>query len=367
SKSRGNMQYPQPIARVLGVDALRYFLLREMVFGQDGNFSRDSLLTRYNADLANGLGNLASRTLTMIQTYLGGRVPARNLHEENDRDREVAALKETVCEEVSAYYDSYDFSRVLDSTWGLIAEVDKYLVEFQPWVLVKEKSKWGRLETVLYTAYDVLCTVTRLAHPVIPHATQKIWEQLGYSTPLEAQSLSSGWWKEQRLASQVGSPEAVFPRVDKKEAFERIETMEEEIRNPAAAQAAAAAAAGSSGTSPGAPAPPTTPKIGIEDFAKVEMRVGVIKSAERVAGADKLLKLLVDIGDEVRQVVAGIATAYTPEQVIGKKVVVVANLAPRKLRGVESNGMIVAASVGPEGKPVLCTFTEDVPPGARLK
>ncbi|MGB7155463.1 MAG: methionine--tRNA ligase subunit beta, partial [Candidatus Acidiferrales bacterium] len=134
-----------------------------------------------------------------------------------------------------------------------------------------------------------------------------------------------------------------------------------------AAQAAAAAAAGSSGTSPGAPAPPTTPKIGIEDFAKVEMRVGVIKSAERVAGADKLLKLLVDIGDEVRQVVAGIATAYTPEQVIGKKVVVVANLAPRKLRGVESNGMIVAASVGPEGKPVLCTFTEDVPPGARLK
>lgn len=369
SKSRGNMQYPQPIARVLGVDALRYFLLREMVFGQDGNFSRDSLITRYNADLANGLGNLASRTLTMIQTYLGGRVPARNPKEENDRDREVAALKETVCEEVAGYYDSYDFSRVLDSIWGLIAEVDKYLVEFQPWVLVKEKSKWGRLENVLFAAYDVLCAVTRLAHPVIPHATQKIWAQLGYSTNLESQSLASGWCKEHKPAFQIGASEAVFPRVDKKEAFERIEAMEDEIRNPAAAQAAAAAAAGSTATpaSPSAPAAPASNKIGIEDFAKVEMRVGVVKSAERVAGADKLLKLLVDIGDEVRQVVAGIAVAYTPEEVIGKKVVVVANLAPRKLRGVESNGMIVAASAGPDGKPVLCTFTEDVPPGSRLK
>lgn len=147
--------------------------------------------------------------------------------------------------------------------------------------------------------------------------------------------------------------------------------MEDEIRNPEAAKVAAAAAAvGSSGAaaSPsGASAGAAGTKIGIEDFAKVEMRVGVVKSAERVAGADKLLKLLVDIGDEVRQVVAGIAVAYTPEEVIGKKVVVVANLAPRKLRGVESNGMIVAASTGPEGKPVLCTFTEDVPPGARLK
>jgi methionyl-tRNA synthetase len=368
SKSRGNMQYPQPIARVLGVDALRYFLLREMVFGQDGNFSRDSLLTRYNADLANGLGNLASRTLTMIQTYLGGRVPVRDAKEENDRDREVAALKDTVCEEVAGYYDSYDFSRVLDAIWGLIAEVDKYLVEFQPWVLVKEKSKWARLEMVLYTAYDVLSTVARLAHPVIPHATQKIWEQLGHSTTLEDQSLAPGWWLEQNLAFQVGAPEAVFPRVDKTEAFERIEAMEDEIRNPETAKAtAAAAAASTAATSSASSAPAASSKIGIEDFAKVEMRVGVVKSAERVAGADKLLKLLVDIGEEVRQVVAGIAVAYTPEEVIGKKVVVVANLAPRKLRGVESNGMIVAASVGPDGKPVLCTFTEDVPPGARLK
>jgi methionyl-tRNA synthetase len=145
--------------------------------------------------------------------------------------------------------------------------------------------------------------------------------------------------------------------VDKKEASERIEAMEQEIRNPASTPAAAAPAA----------APQSPAKISIEDFAKVEMRVGIVKSAERVAGADKLLKVLVDIGDEVRQVVAGIAEVYKPEDLIGKKVVVVANLAPRKLRGVESNGMIVAASVAPEGRPVLCTFTEDVPAGTRLK
>ncbi|MHB8411534.1 MAG: methionine--tRNA ligase [Candidatus Acidiferrales bacterium] len=365
SKSRGNMQYPQPIARVLGIDALRYFLLRDMVFGQDGNFSRDALLTRYNSDLANGLGNLTTRTITMIEQYLGGRVPARNPDAENDRDREVGELQRGTCDEVLRYYETYEFSRALESIWGLIAEIDKYLVEFQPWVLVKEKSKWGRLEMVLYTAYDALRVVTLLAHPVLPHATQKIWEQLGHSTSLAGESLSPNLSAGQKRAAHVGKPEGVFPRVDKKEAFERIEAMEDEIRNPASsipavggsAQAGAAAA-------PSAAAPA---KIGIEDFAKIEMRVGVVKSAERVAGADKLLKLLVDIGEEVRQVVAGIASSYAPEDLIGKRVVVVANLAPRKLRGVESNGMIVAASVAPDGRPVLCTFTEDVPPGARLK
>ncbi|MGH9781447.1 MAG: methionine--tRNA ligase, partial [Candidatus Acidiferrales bacterium] len=218
SKSRGNMQYPQPIARVLGIDALRYFLLRDMVFGQDGNFSRDALLTRYNADLANGLGNLTSRTITMIEQYLGGRVPARSAKEQNDRDAEVEVFKQQVCRDVLGYYDAYDFSRALESIWQLIAEIDKYLVEFQPWMLVKERSKWGRLEMVLYTAYDALRVVTLLAHPVLPHATQKIWEQLGNSTPLASQILGPELWKDQKQAGHVNKPEGVFPRVDKKEA-----------------------------------------------------------------------------------------------------------------------------------------------------
>jgi methionyl-tRNA synthetase len=364
SKSRGNMQYPQPIARVLGVDALRYFLLREMVFGQDGNFSRESLLTRYNADLANGLGNLTSRTLTMIEQYLGGRMEVRRNAEKNERDREVEGAQKEVLEETLRCYETFDFSRALEAIWRLIAEVDKYLVEFQPWVLAKEQAKWGRLEIVLLTAYDALRMAAYLAHPVLPHATQKIWEQLGYTSSLASQTLGAEAWAAMSRPAHIGKAEAIFPRVDKREAFERIEAMEDEIRNPAVAGAGAQAAGTSAGAAPAAAGPA---KIGIEDFAKVEMRVGVVKSAERVAGADKLLKLLVDIGEEVRQVVAGIAAAYTPESLIGKKVVVVANLAPRKLRGVESNGMIVAASVGPEGKPVLCTFTEDVPPGARLK
>ena len=364
SKSRGNMQYPQPIARVLGVDALRYFLLREMVFGQDGNFSRESLLTRYNADLANGLGNLTSRTLTMIEQYLGGRVTARHGVAKNERDKEVERVQSEVLEETLRCYEAFDFSRALEAIWRLIAEVDKYLVEFRPWVLAKEQAKWGRLEIVLLTAYDALRMAAYLAHPVLPHATQKIWEQLGYSSNLGSQALGAEAWAELRKPTEIGKAEAIFPRVDKKEAFERIEAMEDEIRTPAGATPAGGGAQTAS-ASAAAPAGPA--KIAIEDFAKVEMRVGVVKSAERVPGADKLLKLLVDIGEEVRQVVAGIAAAYVPESLIGKKVVVVANLAPRKLRGVESNGMIVAASVGPEGKPVLCTFTEDVPPGARLK
>ena len=205
-----------------------------------------------------------------------------------------------------------------------------------------------------------------MAHPIIPDATQRIWEQLGQPGKLQNERIDRVKWGELEAGTQIGKPEAVFPRVDKKEAYERIEAMEQEIRNPGSTQPQPAAAPASAGGSGAAPAAGAAEKIGIEDFAKVEMRVGLVKSAEKVAGADKLLKVMVDIGDEVRQIVAGIATAYQPEELTGRKVVIVANLAPRKLRGVESNGMIVAAST-PDGKPVLCTFTEDVPAGARLK
>jgi len=163
--------------------------------------------------------------------------------------------------------------------------------------------------------------------------------------------------------TKIRKPEAVFPRVDKKEAWERIEAMENEIRNPGSAQPSAAATTSGAATA----APAAESKIAIEDFAKVELRVGVVKSAERIQGADRLLKVMVDIGDEVRQVLAGIALAYAPEDLVGRKVVVVTNLAPRKMRGLESNGMLLAASAGADGKPVLCTFAEEIPPGAKVK
>jgi methionyl-tRNA synthetase len=269
-------------------------------------------------------------------------------------------------------YDKFEFSDALTIIWGLVAIADKYLAEEKPWTLAKDPAQKARLEQVLYVAAESLRIVCVLAHPVIPDATQKIWEQLGQAGKIENVSINDLQWGGLKPGTRIVKPEGVFPRADKKETLERIETMENEIRNPASPQAAAtsADAAAPASATPAAPAaavPATPAKIGIEDFAKVELRVGIVKSAERIQGADKLLKLLVDIGDEVRQVLAGIALSYTPEDLVGRKVVIVANLAPRKMRGLESNGMLLAASVGPDGKPVLCTFAEDVPAGAKVK
>jgi methionyl-tRNA synthetase len=231
-----------------------------------------------------------------------------------------------------------------------------------------------------------------LSHPVIPDATQRIWEQLGQLGKVASVRIDQLRWGGLVPGTKIRKPEGVFPRIDKKEALEKIETMENEIRNPGSTQPDAsttttkkpaegastgtsAAGAPVGGTAPAAAgtgaaagtAPAVPAKIGIEDFAKVELRVGVVKSAEKVAGADKLLKVMVDIGEEVRQVLAGIAPSYAPEELVGRKVVVVTNLAPRKMRGVESNGMLLAASAGPDGKAVLCTFAEEIPAGAKVK
>jgi methionyl-tRNA synthetase len=356
SKSKGNVAYPEPIVKTLGNDALRYYLLREVVFGQDGNFSRDALITRYNADLANGLGNLASRTLAMIERYQHGEIKNRDWPQSSARSRSVGEAVARAESEALRNYESFDFSRAVEAIWGLVRDADMFLTQRQPWSIATDPGKSEELEDVLYTAFETLRCICVLAHPVIPEATQKIWAQLGQAGKLESVRIDQLSWGGLKPGTQIGKLEAVFPRVDKKEASERIEAMEEEIRNPGSTQLAPAAAAGAADAT----------KISIEDFAKVEMRVGVVRSAEKVVGADKLLKVMVDIGDQVRQIVAGIATAYRPEELVGRKVVIVANLAPRKLRGVESNGMIVAASA-PDGKPVLCTFTEDVPVGARLK
>ncbi|MGB2663685.1 MAG: methionine--tRNA ligase subunit beta, partial [Candidatus Acidiferrum sp.] len=229
-----------------------------------------------------------------------------------------------------------------------------------------------RKATILWTTAELLRIVTALAHPVLPDSTAKAWKLLGQATAIGATSLDGLRWGQLTPAISLGKFQALFPRVEKTEAIERIEAMaNEELNLTQAAPAAAPATTAHAGTGAGAAAvaPPAGPaeKIGIEDFAKVEMRVGQVKTAERIVGADKLLKLTVDIGSEVRQICAGIAQFYEPESLIGRKVVVVVNLAPRKLRGVESNGMIVAASVGPDGRPVLAGFHEDVEVGSRLK
>jgi methionyl-tRNA synthetase len=366
SKSKGNVAYAEPIVKVLGNDALRYYLLRETVFGHDGNFSRDALITRYNADLANGLGNLASRVLTMIANYCGSVVPDPKSSDVPQRLSELASRPPQL-DVVRRAYSGFEFADALTITWGFVEMVDKFLVEEKPWASAQDPQQKNRLELVLYCAAESVRIISVLAHPVIPDGTQMIWEQLGQSGKIEGVRIDELQWGGLKPGTRIGKPEAVFPRVDKEEASERITQMEDEIRNPASAQPAATGAAHSTGAGGAAAAPAPGAKIGIEDFAKVEMRVGIVKSAEKVEGADKLLKVMVDIGDEVRQVLAGIAQYYTPEEIVGRKVVVVANLAPRKMRGLESNGMIVAASVGPEGRPVLATFTEEVPAGAKLK
>ena len=244
-----------------------------------------------------------------------------------------------------------------------------YLTEKKPWALAEDESKRDELAHILYTSAQALHFITVLLHPVLPDSTNKLWRQLGHTSSLDAWQIENLRWGQVAPGTKIGKVESLFPRIEKAEAIERMEAMEKEAQNepspvttptPASVPAASAVAA---------TAPQAAPeKIGIEDFAKVEMRVGQIKTAERIVGADKLLKLTVDIGTEIRQICAGIAQFYEPEKLIGRKVAVVVNLAPRKLRGVESNGMIVAASVGPEGRPVLAGFPdEDVEIGARLK
>ena len=324
-------------------------------------------MQRYNADLANGLGNLASRTLTMINRYFKGEVPYPSRTGLRAEENAIADAARQVITEFNALFEQRQFSRALEVAWTLVAAVDKYIVENQPWALGEKQDdeSRSRLGTVLYTSAEALRIVTALAHPVIPDATAKIWTQLGLGD-IRKLSLTDLQWGQLHLGTKLGEIQAVFPRADKS-AIERMQQMEELGRTTSAVVVAEEKAA-----TP-AVVPPTKPaavvpdgKIAIEDFAKVELRVGQVKVAEKVKGADKLLRLEVDLGTEVRQVVAGIAEAYAPETLIGRKVVIVVNLAPRKLRGLESNGMIVAAS--PEGgKPVLASFLEDVPVGTRLK
>jgi methionyl-tRNA synthetase len=366
SKSKGNVVTPRPIVGVLGMDALRYFLLREVAFGQDGNFSYDALVTRYNADLANGLGNLASRCAALIEKGFGGKIPKPD--KLKTQDEALAKEAEAAIAEVLEGYENLSFSRTLEQIWSLIAAADKYLTSEQPWALGNSEEDQQRRATILWTTSELLRVVTMLAHPVLPDSTRRVWALLGQSGSVSTQSLDELHWGQLAPGTALGKSQTLFPRIEKAEAIERIEAMENEAqKQPAPAAASTPASAPAGGGAAAAAVPAAAEKIAIEDFAKVEMRVGEIKTAERIVGADKLLKLTVDIGTEIRQICAGIAQHYEPENLIGRKVAVVVNLAPRKLRGVESNGMIIAAAVGPEGRPVLAGFLEDVEVGARLK
>ena len=389
SKSRGNIVRSETILDTLGQDALRYFLLREIVFGQDGSFSFDALVQRYNADLANDLGNLSSRTLSMIARYFEGEIPYPSATSRTAADEAIEKLATETIADFHAQFEQYQFSRALETAWTLISAVNKYIVENEPWAVAEreDRDSRARLAMILRTSVEALRVVTALVHPVMPDATARIWTQLGLGE-IKQLDLRHLAWGQIQNGTKLGKVEPVFPRADKS-MIERMQKMEQQGAAEGEAKAAEdqAQAAGKGAqiatqAVAGQSTPASTPvpavaaasdgtgtsalKISAEDFFKIEMRVGEVKVAEKVKGADKLLRLEIDIGTEVRQVVAGIAKAYEPEKLIGRKVVIVANLLPRKLRGLESNGMIVAASLD-DGQPVLAGFLEDVPIGAKLK
>ena len=353
SKTRGNIVRSEPIQKVMGADALRYFLLREIVFGQDGNFSYDALIGRYNSDLANGLGNLASRTLTMVNQYRQGSIP------QGGDGGGIAPLAGQIIQSAQTAFDNFEFSKGLEAIWGLISAVDKFIVERAPWKLARstDEAAPGQLDDTLYTAAEALRVVTALLYPVLPESTRKIWSQLGMPEPIEAVRFESLAWGGLKPGQKIGEIAGVFPRIELKPAVDKMRELEAEVT---AAQQVLM------GKKP-EPVVEGPAKIAIDDFLKVDLRVGLVLTAQPVKNSTKLMHMTVDLGEgQPRTIVAGIAEAYGPADLIGRKVVIVANLQPRKLKGIESNGMIVAASVS-DGKPVLAGFHEDIPVGARLK
>ncbi|WP_348262696.1 methionine--tRNA ligase [Telmatobacter sp. DSM 110680] len=467
SKSRGNIVRADTVREVLGADALRYFLLREIPFGQDGSFTFDALVQRYNGDLANGYGNLVSRVVNMVHKYFGGVVPETGAETQAE-----SSLRESTIRTTAAFaplFEGLDFSEALKTLWALVAETDGYLTANAPWKRPADRSEGDHAALqarVLATAAEAIRVITALVYPILPDAASKVWQQLGQGEIADAAKqafLTNLAWGGLKAGTHFGEPAPLFPRAEK-DAVTRMQNLEDEnnknaieaasnqesaektapeaptsalgvnphpgqqppadsvksapsatsVQSPSSTEDGPAGTAATTAPSnpekpvatahvhtvpaelsssrlsstpaeapanqplhsketqdpSGAPTQPaqTNPTvISIDDFAKVELRVAQILVAERIPKADKLLRLEVDLGYEKRQILAGIAQYYEPEKLIGRKIVIVANLAPRKMRGLESNGMLLAASLPTDGAPVLAGFLEDVPLGARLK
>ncbi len=348
SKSKGNVVDPVVLCERYGVDAIRYFLLRDIPFGSDGTFSNEALITRINSDLANDLGNLVSRTVAMVNKYFGGTIPTERTAGEFDED--LIALATATKAKVEAYADEMQFSQALTELWALISRTNKYIDETAPWVLAKDEANRARLAAVMYNLCEAIRIISILVSPFLPHTAPKIQAQLG--APANVLSWEqAGDWGLLPAGFSVQKGEIIFPRIDIAKELAELEAQQKAARE--AKEQAQQKAEGIA-------------QISIDDFAKVELRVAEVKDCEPVKRAKKLLKLTLDDGSGTpRTVASGIAQWYKPEDLIGHKVVLVANLKPAVLCGVESQGMILAADCAKDDVKVL--FVDNMPAGAKIR
>lgn len=348
SKSKGNVVDPVVLCERYGVDAIRYFLLRDIPFGSDGTLSNEALITRINSDLANDLGNLVSRTVAMVNKYFGGTIPTERTAGEFDEG--LIALATATKAKVEAYADEMQFSQALTELWALISRTNKYIDETAPWVLAKDEANRARLAAVMYNLCEAIRIISILVSPFLPHTAPKIQAQLGAPAAVLSWE-QTGEWGLLPDGFSVQKGEIIFPRIDIAK-----ELAELEAQQKAAREAKEQAQQKVEGIA----------QISIDDFAKVELRVAEVKDCEPVKRAKKLLKLTLDDGSGTpRTVASGIAQWYKPEDLIGHRVVLVANLKPAVLCGVESQGMILAADCAKDDVKVL--FVDNMPAGAKIR
>jgi len=366
SKSKGNVLDPYQILKTFGADSLRYFLLREIPVGLDGNFSHEGFIHRVNSDLANDLGNLVHRTLTMIQGYFKGTIEAGET--EQEADRKVREAFDALKEKVADLYEGYSLNRAIEEIWVYVNDVNKYLAANEPWKLAQDETRRPRLARILYQTAAAIRGIAYLVYPVMPDSSRKIWQFLGEPEAIENVSYAEFKFDGLRPGQKIERHTPLFPRVV------LADFLKEEAGAPVHDPAAAAVPGAGSGKAavPGAVSGEGAGKkeakmdiITFDEFKKMDLRVGEILKAEKVPGTDKLLKIELNLGTEIRQMVAGVADTYAPEEIVGKKLIVIANLKPAVIRGIESQAMLLAAEIG--GQAIIPFFDRDVPAGAKVK
>jgi len=357
SKSKGNVVDPKVLVERYGLDAIRYFLLREVAFGQDGNFTNEALIQRINSDLANDLGNLVSRTVGMIEKYFGGKIIAD--HAATDFDEDLKSVALATLNKVEGYMDKMLFSDALNEIWTLVRRTNKYIDETQPWVLIKDEAKKSELAGALYNIAESIRIISIIIQPFMTKAPKAIWAQLNIADESIVAWDKAKEWGLLPADLEVKKGETLFPRIDIKKELAELEA--------AIKAAAAESVANKMKDEPKEEEPEVEHKetITIDDFDKIELRTGTVLHCEKVEGSKKLLKSQIKIGNEVRQILSGIAKYYTPEEMVGKNVVVVANLAPRKMMGFESHGMVLCAS-DDKGNLTVVSPEKAIDPGSEV-